>query len=366
MSHSPNTKMPSWPALETPELLAVVSSRPSDTSVVAEMLKGAGLKLQGDNARAHHGPKSTQPVLIITAEPGRIEGWADWLAENPRGHLLLLVNLPSVAIARRLAEGTVPEAALAQWQDRAQTALGVIRAHRRRISLVFSEPIRTEPQTFLRALAQRLNIQLQWAEMNSTPSELPAALLRMMAENAILQSAEARLLATELEANALPLPDAQASCLPAVDAVFAEYRNSIDAEARAASELREENQLLLEKLQRVQQKMEAFSAEKRLAEQRAADAVQQGITNADQQRTDLQEENELLLQQLHHVQEELEHYYLQNMQTNKQQLEELQQLQQRLQAAEETVAALYNSKSWKITKPLRIMLDLFTGGNKTG
>lgn len=354
MSHLPKLNTPSGPALETPEKLAVGATRPSDHAAVVEILRRAGLPVQG------HDPGADMLLLVNPDQPGAMEDWIAWLAENPRGHLLLLVALPSTAIARHLAEGIRPAAAVSEWLGRAQAVLSVIRAQRRRVSLVFAEPIRTEPQAFLRSLSQRLSVSLQAVGVDSKKPQLPAALLRMMAENAILQSAQARLVAAELEANALPLHDAQANCLPAVDEVFAEYRNNIDAESRAAKELREENQLLLEQLQRVQQKMEAFSAEKQRAEQRAAEASQS--SNYDRQLQDLREENELLLQQLHHVQEELEHYYLKSTQINSQEVEDLRH---RLQAAEYTVQALYNSKSWKVTKPLRVMLDLLRGTRKS-
>ncbi|MDT8322177.1 MAG: hypothetical protein RQ826_16800, partial [Xanthomonadales bacterium] len=68
---------------------------------------------------------------------------------------------------------------------------------------------------------------------------------------------------------------------------------------------------------------------------------------------DLEEENELLLQQLHHVQEELESYYLNGVGTSHE-----------LEEARATIEAICNSKSWKITRPLRWFLEKFMGAEK--
>lgn len=416
MNRSTTPRSRTVPAITRPASVVVAAIRTSHRSTIQALLQQAGLPSAPAETSAE-----PLPWLQLEDPAGPMEEWPGWLAENPQAHMILVVPLPSIAVARDLGEGMAPKAALAGWLASAQSALELIRRQRRRVSLVFAEPALAQPQSFLNTIAQRLQLSLDTAQPRQAPLELPGGVLRMMAENAILQSSEARNLVAELEANALPLADDGFNHLPAIDQVFSEYRKSIDTKAQAARELREENNLLLDQLQRVQQKMEAFSTEKRSIEQRLSSAEQYkaelektrqkleqvrlkaqsveelkeenelllvqlhqvqeelesqllqskqaeeklaaAAPNKQAQLKDLEEENELLLQQLHHVQEELEHYYLQSTQINSQQLEDLQQ---RLHAAEETVAALYNSKSWKITKPLRVTLDLFTGGSKTG
>ena len=381
------------PVIETPRSLALACTRAAYRTVLRDLLQRAGFSTGSGAAES----AADQPVLLTQEQLGPMGEWSDWLAEHPKAHVLLLVASPSAAVARRLQEGSAPKTALADWMASAQDVLDVIRSQRRRISLMFAEPALAAPQAFVALLSRRLQVPLQEVSPDQQLPDLPSALLRLMAENAIWQSADARNIAAELEANALPLADSELSRVPAIDEVFAEYRNSIDRKARAAQELREENELLLEQLQRVQQKMEAFSAEKRAIDQelsaveeikeenelllsqlhrvqeelesqflktKAAEeklaAAEKTIATAatDAQLKDLQEENDLLLQQLHHVQEELERYYLQSMQPQGQPW----QYGAQLEAAHENIRAIYNSYSWRLTWPLRVFMRIFGAG----
>ena len=347
MMHAPISEPRVMPALATPQVVGVASTEPAWRAAVLDLLERSGLRT-GSSGDPVNGP----PTLAAEDDPGPMAGWSDWLMERPQSHLLLLVPLPAVAVARSLGEGAVPKTALGQWLESAGTVLDVVRGQRRRVSLVFAEQVLAVPQAFLEALSQRLQLQLRSSVLTDLPPPgLPDALLHMMAENAIRQSGEARNIASELEANALPLTVADVRSAPQIEQVFNEYRDRIDTAAHDAQKLREENALLLAQLQEAQS--QARQAEERTAEVRKDDA----------RLHDLEEENQLLLQQVHQVQEELEHLYLQSVQTNS---DELLEMQRRLQAAEDTVQALYNSKSWKLTRPLRWTLDLLTGGPKAG
>ena len=81
---------------------------------------------------------------------------------------------------------------------------------------------------------------------------------------------------------------------------------------------------------------------------------------------DLEEENELLLQQLHHVQEELESYFLENRDLSSK-LEGAQNRQQQLELnnANNALAAVYASGSWRVTAPLRFLISPFIRGDKS-
>ena len=349
MMHAPISEPRVMPALATPQVVGVASTEPAWRAAVLDLLEHSGLRT-GSSGDPANGP----PALALAAEenPGSMAGWSEWLMEHPQSHLLLLVPLPAVAVARSLEEGALPKTALSQWLESAGVVLDVVRGQRRRVSLVFAEQVLAAPQAFLEAFSQRLQLQLRCSVLTDLPPPgLPDAVLHMMAENAIRQSGEARNIATELEANALPLTAADVRSVPRIEQVFDEYRDRIDAAAHEVQKLREENAMLLAQLREAQS--QARQAEERTAEVRKDDARLQ----------DLEEENQLLLQQLHQVQEELEHYYLQSVQTNS---DELLEMQRRLQAAEDTVQALYNSKSWKLTRPLRWTLDLLTGGPKAG
>ena len=156
--------------------------------------------------------------------------------------------------------------------------------------------------------------------------------------------------------------------LPAVEEVYSEFNTLVEQTRARSKELEEENELLLQQLHQVQEELEAtFQSQSRLERQtrcarerqQCFRSVQRQLTDlqtefrsnqSDERRKDLEEENELLLQQLHHVQEELESYYLNGMDARHE-----------LEEARTTIEALYNSMSWKITRPLRFVLDLFTG-----
>ena len=344
------------PVVETPQSLVLACTRAAYRTALADLLQQAGFSMGSGTAE----PAAGQPALLTQEQLGPMSEWPDWLAEHPKAHVLLLVALPSVAVARRLQEGSAPKTALADWMASAQDVLDVIRSQRRRISLMFAEPALAAPQAFVELLSRRLQLTLQAVSPEQQVPDLPSALLRLMAENAIWQSADARNIAAELEANALPLADSELSQVPAIDQVFTEYRNSIDRKARAAQELREENELLLEQLQRVQQKMEAFADEKKALAGRlkSVEVEEKSSQKLAAEIKDLQEENDLLLQQLHHVQEELERYYLQSMQPQGQ--PGLYSAQ--LEAAHETIRAIYNSYSWRLTWPLRVFMRIFGAG----
>ena len=344
------------PVVETPQSLVLACTRAVYRTAIRDLLLQAGLLADSGAGE----PAAGQPVLLAQEQLGSMSEWPDWLAEHPKAHVLLLMALPSVAVARRLQEGGAPKTALADWVESAQGVLKVIRRKRRRITLMFAEPALAAPQAFVALLSRRLQVQLQTVTPEQQVPDLPSALLRLMAENAIWQSAEARNIAAELEANALPLVDSELSQVPAIDEVFSEYRNSVDRKARAVQELREQNELLLEQLQRAQQKMEALADEQKAVEERleSSEGKDKSSQKLYSEIKDLQEENELLLQQLHHVQEELERYYLQSMQPQGHPW----QYSAQLEATHETIRDIYNSYSWRLTWPLRAFLRVFGAG----
>ena len=298
-------------AVETPQTVVAAASRPNHLASLVRLLRAAGLP-QDEQAASVPG----RPKLISQDSIGPLAALPGWLAEHPTAHLILLVPLPAVAVARRLGEGMGPKPALAQWLESAEAVLSVIRPHRGRASLVFAEHALVAPEAFLTSVAQRLQLGLQQVRAEDEPPELPSAMLRMMAENAIWQSAEARSLASEMQATALPLAAASELLLPDVQGVFEEYRKGIESLAAAQHKAK-------------------------ISEE-------------------LQEENELLLLQLHQVQEELEHYFLLSTQP----AASPRHTTDELEDAHQTIRAIHSSYSWKVTKPLRWVQSALTGGRR--
>ncbi len=367
------------PVASAPLRLMPVSASAAVQSRILPLLHAAGLD-GADNGAGLPGA----PMLLAQKDIGGLEQLSDRVSASPDVHLLVFVPIPILDIARRMADGSAPRQALSQWLDEAGKILTLVRSFRRRSSVFFFEAALSNPGGFVGALGQRLHLELDFREPEDLTPELPKAVLRMLAENALWQSPEARNLAAELEATALPIPTKQDFLLPAADQVFSEYRKTVDTPAQMARELREENGLLLEQLQRVQQKMEAFTAEKKSIEDRLSSAEQykadlentrrqlealQNQEHLSPKLKDLEEENELLLHQLHHVQEELETYYLKSQDTDRQLADcrnELAHVHDELNIANSAVNALRNSLSWKITGPMRAILGVFSGGKKHG
>lgn len=327
----------SIPVVVTPQSTLVIAACGADPGVLLPLLEKAGLPVVGDSGS------------------WELAQAAAWLAAHPQGHLVVLARLPSVAVAHLLEQDIPPNQAVASWCSDADKLLQTLRTCRRRATLLFAEQAQANPDALLDGLGQRLQMHLAAPDHDLSQPHLPSVVLRLLADNALLHSMTARNLVAELEATALPLAKANGLLAPAADQVFQEYRSSLAQPTRAARELSEENRPLLDQPQHVKQKIEVFTTEKQTVENPdTADDIEARLK-------DLQEENDLLLEQLHHVQEELERYYLHGVQSSS----DLHDLEQRLRAAEETVEALYNSKSWKITKPLRVMLDLFAGRSTT-
>ena len=299
-------------AIETPQSVVVAGSTPAHLPALLALLEAASPQA---------GPmRAENPELISQDRIGPLAALPDWLAEHPQAHLLILVSLPALVIARGLSAGTAPSQAVAEWLESAEAAMRVVRLQRRRVSLFFAEPALANPKAFLAALGQRLQLTLDNEQGDRWAPEMPGTVLHMMAENAIGQSSHARNLVAELEATALPIPTADEFLLPAIDRVFSEYRESIDTPKEAMSKIRE-----------------------------------------------LEEENELLLLQLHQVQEELERYFLESTQFglgSKQPGNQESHSADELDAAQKTIRAIYDSYSWKLTRPLRWFQRILTGADK--
>jgi len=323
------------PKLETPARLVLATNAGNEIDPVMGLLTDAGLTRDGLDSR------NRLPRLVDAFDPGDLSSIPEWLAGNPDAHLLLLFNAHVPLIARNMAEGLPPGQALDRWLADAQAILKIVRRHRRRLTLLPLEGVLADPAGFMDILGQRLGIGLAPVARHDGGAAAPGALFRMMAGSAVWQSTEARDVAAELEANALPMPPAPGIALPMVDEVYREFSQTIE-------QAREREEAYKVELRNMHQ-TEEIDKNQQLQERNDETMAQN-----EARFRDLQEENELLLQQLQHVQEELESYYLSGTDVRRE-----------LEDARATIDALYKSKSWKITKPLRYVLDLLTRQHKS-
>ncbi|MFH7321146.1 hypothetical protein ACHHRT_11130 [Desulfurivibrio sp. D14AmB] len=339
-----------------------------------------------------------------------------WVGEFADTHLLLLHSRPERLLAQAMAENREPKELLEQWQSAAKKLLQYYRRNRARATLIDVDCALAAPELFSQACHDYLGLKNAPANSESHPKSSAVAtrsdIYQLIAQQMVAQSPELNDLLAELEAGSLPLGELP---LPYWDCqrLYDDYRNLLDqleqvskskveqgellqrAESRR-KELEEENELLLLQLHQVQEELENRylqlkqledsrsdkeelqqqyeSKVKQLESERAKQAkllaeqqskleqvskskVEQGelLQRAESRRKELEEENELLLLQLHQVQEELERYYMQ-LQEEK---EDFGRREKKLKALERKISYMENSKSWKITRPLRGVIKPF-------
>ena len=290
---------------------------------LAQQLEQAGLNGQAGQL---------EPV-----DPARLSGeaWESRLKSGEQHHGLLLYSDPIRVIAPRLAQDADPAEAVADWVEQTRPVLEAHRRIRARSLVVEQTAALDSPGDLMGELNRRLGIALRpIAGSQAAPAQdEPDPVHLLLADSALRQNVAARRMAAELEASSLPLPVANGQALNLSVAVKT-YRQT----HRQTGDLASQNQQLEQEIKRLKAK--------------PAKAVDEA------QLKDLKEENDLLLQQLHHVQEELERYYLDNQQLQSGGFE-TQKMRKRISDLERRVRYFENSKSWKITAPLRAVLKLF-------
>ena len=341
------------PTLDTPKRLVVAVTHDEPPGPILELLNQAGLHL-GDGEGTNSQP-TPHPQLLDGHALGPLDQLPVWLQDHPDDHLLLLFSVPVVHVASAMAKGQLPGKALEHWAEGADRALAVARRNRRRTTMLPLEAALADPAALFELLEHRFGLTLNAAPEALSPLEAPGAIFRLMAENAVWQSSRTRNLAAELQASALPMTATEDLAQPAIDQVYAEYRKYVDAAPAAKAETdRLNNDLKAAKEKLVQ-------LEQQLAEPKIDHPKIQ----------DLQDENDLLLQQLHHVQEELERYYLENQTLQSKESEfrkefralekSTQKLQRHNDGLQRKVNYMVNSKSWKLTRPLRAVIKRLKG-----
>ena len=361
------------PAIETPSRIALAGSAEAPLADLGEVLDSAGLGVVSQN----HGEPGL-PRLITDPTAGDLNGLPQWIESHDGSHLIYSTALPDLSVARLLDKGADPEAALSSWLDLTQAELHFLRRYRRRVTLIFAEPALNEPASFLSLLSQRLSIEIKRTDCQPAPQTFPSAILRLVAENMLLQSRTARHTVAELLATALPIPTDNLAGAATVNQVVAELRANDSQHQASVDQLNKEKQALLATLDQTQTKLHAMEEQWQSAEPRLslADQLENDLNKVQKQlqdaqsrlenqnqndvAADLEEDNTQLLQQLTQTQEALEKAYFKTNHCE----QALNETRQRLQWAEDTVQALYQSKSWKVTRPLRWVLDLFTGASQ--
>ncbi len=237
--------------------------------------------------------------------PGNPESWyqTELADADTSKHYLLLHTRPEIALARALATGATPEAALNQWLLAAQDLVSFYKRHRRQSVMVNLAHLRAQPRAMLQAIAGSLNIHCEQAADSEAEGmlqqeELPALEL-LLATQLVRQTPNIDGLLAQLEACSLPL-DGHGYSAPPVDVV-----QVIHSLKRQEFEKAQH----LDQLASTQQALEQLQRELNLrGEENQTLAAQ--CTEADGMLGEARTENRLLLDQLHQVQEELERQIL--------------------------------------------------------
>ena len=136
----------------------------------------------------------------------------DWYeqagATLPDGARVLILHCrPEHAIANAMQLGTVPEAALQQWQDTTAAILAFYRRNRRRTTLIEVPSALRHPEKLAEHLALHLEQPLQAPEDTFPTTETPSLLMQALAAQMVAQAPELAALMSEAEASTLPLDE---------------------------------------------------------------------------------------------------------------------------------------------------------------
>lgn len=230
----------------------------------------------------HLGWHNPQPVLT----------GAELDTDNSTNPWLLLYTRPEHAIAHALDQGQSPEQALSNWQTEAKQLLNFFRAHRGQAALVDLHAVAQYPGEFMEWLTQHHNAFSELSSAYSGSLEQPPSpteLNLLLATQLVGQTTGLRPLMAHLEASSIP---------------FREYRYGppiVDID-RVRDQLVRLKQVSQSDGQAQKEEVERLNNELK----QAKDAKSRAEANE----KDLKEENDLILKQLFKVQEELEKYYL--------------------------------------------------------
>ena len=240
---------------------------------------------------------------------------SDRLAADPNARLLIVYEDPVAALSLELENGA-DDLRLNDWIEQAERVLEVFRRQRKQVMLVDGNAAVANPSNLAQQLVDRLGAS--FSQIDLPPLDNPAITMSwLIADHVIRTDQTACRLLAELRASSLPIPrgsDSEASAL------IAHWRNGSGMASGVEAE--------------------------------------PPVEPSDEPAEKLKEENELLLLQLHQVQEELEHYFFSNKDLD----QEVAALKQELGWKRDDIESLHNSMSWRVTAPLRKIMDLVGGG----
>ena len=275
-------------------------------------------------------------------------GWADsrstWLLEFWRDFdhstRFVLVHTPAYdVLCRAMADTAVADfdsqALLDTWCAYQTELLRFYHRNRTRCVLVHAHLANQPGTTLFQTLNQALGTA--FSATAPVPAVAPAAdpLLHLLVQSVLQNHPEVRALEDEINATLpegdcmQPVPVADiGSAIAHMRAQYgneAEMRQARQAQDKATTELKRDNELQLLQLKQAQEDLQhqqlankgltsQIATERQAHQKLNTEISQRAEQQLQQAKQELTQENELLLLQLHQVQEELEHYFLQHQQ----------------------------------------------------
>lgn len=329
------------PSLGRPSRLGIAGPPGVDIDSLIQQLRQAGL--QG-TAEAQEGMTGYDLVKYTT--PADLSAW---LKKHGGAHILLCWQAPVSVLSQAMASGSTPEDALDAWVERNEALLAVIRQHRRRFTLVEMTLAEVNTAQLANRLNQRLSLAL--ATPTAAPQVAPSQedpVHALIAHRAVIGNTRAKKLAAELQVTSVPV-GLEETLLPEAVVAWQAYNEAMEQRQR--------------EIERFKQKCQQLEAQRNTVLEPDPD-LESAKHKLESLNKDLQEENDLLLQQLHHVQEELEAYYLKSIEA-KQGSKQVSKLKRQNALLQRRVDYMENSRSWKITRPMRRMIGRLKGKKKT-
>lgn len=295
------------------------------------------------------------------------------LQSEQKCYVLFCIDSPEQHIANEIGLGRTPSQALANWQNWAEALLELYRDYYHRITLVGYAGLYHDPQALCEQLTKRSGIALGRVPVEA-PAKIPLEPYEqqqltthlLLAQQALMDSTAQRL-ANELEISSLPLLEKEA-LIDRLDSLFIAHQALLTSMPKFTAV---DYEKLVTRVESLEQEKKTWLQEKECLMQVVEEKCKAKLG-------DLQQENDMVIQQLHKTQEELEQYILGNKGSGvkleklersiKQKNEKLhafskknKQLVEKLGQAKQEIKAIRQSKSWKLTAPLRRIIKLFGG-----
>jgi len=308
---------------------------------------GPGTDHAGEHLRAMAGPfnANNEYALLSPAEG------AERLSQGRGTHLLVVYPDPAEALAEAMGAGCPPTQSLSRWRQQMEQVLEVCRRNRRNITLVNARVVLADATGLGQLLSLRIGMSLQPApgeQHMGRDAEDP--LMGLLAAYTLSNAPDVGSLINELAASSLsPEPARQTRDL--VDSAYEAMislnesddiealKSTLDFKEKESLALREERDLLLEQVLKIQKRMEIDvieSEEKRLSHESAISEQKHRNQRMEKELSEMSNRCECLGNEL---KEKNEKIVLLNRERNK---------------LKESLNQIRGSRSWKLTAPLRV------------